>query len=297
MNSSEVKMIRDRLAELRKGQDDLDGPAEVEVTVEVTAEVAARNRFFSQIEEVTEGIRKIEDAVNQVRKKHSEILSSTDTDDAIKKELDDLTADIKRTGARVNAKLKEIAPKETDKDERQSADVRIRRSQHGAATRQFVEAMTQYHHVQEEYRDRCKDKIHRQLRITGKDPTEEELDEMLEKNNIDIFTQGIMMETAQERQRLADIEERHQEIMKLENSLRELHDLFMDVAVLVQSQGETIDNIAAHVDSAKEYVESAKVETSEALKYQTSARKKMIICGIIGVVIIVILVIIIIVSV
>ncbi|MPC99049.1 Syntaxin-1A [Portunus trituberculatus] len=45
-----------------------------------------------------------------------------------------------------------------------------------------------------------------------------------------------MMETAQERQRLADIEERHQEIMKLENSLRELHDLFMDVAVLVQSQ-------------------------------------------------------------
>ena len=46
----------------------------------------------------------------------------------------------------------------------------------------------------------------------------------------------IMMETAQERQRLADIEERHQEIMKLENSLRELHDLFMDVAVLVQSQ-------------------------------------------------------------
>ncbi|XP_045107915.1 syntaxin-like [Portunus trituberculatus] len=290
-------MIRDRLAELRKAQDDLDEGATVELKVEITAEEASRNRFFSQIEEVTEGIRKIEAAVNQVRKKHSEILSSTDSDDGIKKELDDLMADIKRTGAKVNAKLKEIAPQDVDKEDRFGADIRIRRSQHAAATRQFVEAMTQYHHVQEEYRDKCKDKIHRQLRITGKDPTEEELDEMLEKNNIDIFTQGIMMETAQERQRLADIEERHQEIMKLENSLRELHDLFMDVAVLVQSQGETIDNIAAHVCSAKDFVEDAKVETSQALQYQKSARKKMIICGIIGVVIVVILLVVIIVSV
>uniref|UniRef100_A0A0P4W450 t-SNARE coiled-coil homology domain-containing protein n=1 Tax=Scylla olivacea TaxID=85551 RepID=A0A0P4W450_SCYOL len=286
-------MIRDRLAELRKAQDDLDEDVEVEVTMEVTAEEASMNRFFSQIEEVLEGIRKIEAAVNQVRKKHTEILSSTDTDEDVKRELDDLTADIKRTGAKVNAKLKEIAPKEVDKEERDSADLRIRRTQHGAATRQFVEAMTQYHHVQEEYRDRCKEKIHRQLRITGKDPTEEELDEMLEKGNIDIFTQGIMMETAQERKRLADIEERHQEIMKLESSLRELHDLFMDMAVLVQSQGETIDNIAAHVANAKDYVEDAKVETGKALSYQTSARKKMIICGIIGVVIVVILVVVI----
>ncbi|KAK8378951.1 hypothetical protein O3P69_009588 [Scylla paramamosain] len=257
--------------------------------MEVTAEEASMNRFFSQIEEVLEGIRKIEASVNQVRKKHTEIFSSTDTDEDVKRELDDLTADIKRAGAKVNAKLKEIAPKEVDKEERDSADLRIRRTQHGAATRQFVEAMTQYHHVQEEYRDRCKEKIHRQMRITGKDPTEEELDEMLEKGNIDIFTQGIMMETAQERKRLADIEERHQEIMKLESSLRELHDLFVDMAVLVQSQGETIDNIAAHVASAKDYVEDAKVETGKALNYQKSARKKMIICGIIGVVIVVIL--------
>ena len=46
----------------------------------------------------------------------------------------------------------------------------------------------------------------------------------------------IIMETQQAKQTLADIEARHNDIMKLENSIRELHDMFMDMAMLVESQ-------------------------------------------------------------
>lgn len=45
-----------------------------------------------------------------------------------------------------------------------------------------------------------------------------------------------MMETQQAKQTLADIEARHSDIIKLENSIRELHDMFMDMAMLVESQ-------------------------------------------------------------
>lgn len=44
------------------------------------------------------------------------------------------------------------------------------------------------------------------------------------------------METQQAKQTLADIEARHADIIKLENSIRELHDMFMDMAMLVESQ-------------------------------------------------------------
>ena len=44
------------------------------------------------------------------------------------------------------------------------------------------------------------------------------------------------METQQARQTLADIEARHNDIMKLETSIRELHDMFMDMAMLVENQ-------------------------------------------------------------
>lgn len=46
----------------------------------------------------------------------------------------------------------------------------------------------------------------------------------------------IIMETQQAKQTLADIEARHADIIKLENSIRELHDMFMDMAMLVESQ-------------------------------------------------------------
>lgn len=38
------------------------------------------------------------------------------------------------------------------------------------------------------------------------------------------------------KQALNEIETRHSEIIKLENSIRELHDMFMDMAMLVESQ-------------------------------------------------------------
>lgn len=45
-----------------------------------------------------------------------------------------------------------------------------------------------------------------------------------------------MTDTQQAKQSLADIEARHQDIMKLEKSIKELHDMFMDMAMLVESQ-------------------------------------------------------------
>jgi len=46
----------------------------------------------------------------------------------------------------------------------------------------------------------------------------------------------IITETQQARQSLKDIEARHNDIVKLESSIRELHEMFMDMAMLVESQ-------------------------------------------------------------
>uniref|UniRef100_A0A1I7XBF4 t-SNARE coiled-coil homology domain-containing protein n=1 Tax=Heterorhabditis bacteriophora TaxID=37862 RepID=A0A1I7XBF4_HETBA len=65
---------------------------------------------------------------------------------------------------------------------------------------------------------------------------DEDLEEMIESGNPGVFTQGIITDTQQAKQTLADIEARHNDIMKLESSIRELHDMFMDMAMLVESQ-------------------------------------------------------------
>ena len=83
----------------------------------------------------------------------------------------------------------------------------------------------------------------------------------------------ILTDTQQAKQTLADIEARHADIMKLEKSIRELHDMFMDMAMLVESQGEMIDRIEYNVEQAVDYIESAKQDTKKAVKYQSKARK------------------------
>merc|ERR1712228_752600 len=88
-----------------------------------------------------------------------------------------------------------------------------------------------------------------------------------------VFTQGIIMDTAAAKQTLADIEARHGDIIKLETSIKELHDMFMDMAMLVESQGEMIDRIEYHVEHAVDYVQTATQDTKKALKYQSKARR------------------------
>lgn len=46
---------------------------------------------------------------------------------------------------------------------------------------------------------------------------------------------------------MAEIRERRQAVNDLEHSLMELHQIFLDMAVLVEAQGGLIENIAAHV--------------------------------------------------
>merc|ERR1719476_332966 len=84
------------------------------------------------------------------------------------------------------------------------------------------------------------------------------------------------MDTAAAKQTLADIEARHADIIKLETSIKELHDMFMDMAMLVESQGEMIDRIEYHVEHAVDYVQTATQDTKKALKYQSKARRKKV---------------------
>ncbi|XP_041977113.1 syntaxin-1A isoform X7 [Aricia agestis] len=268
-------MTKDRLAALQAAQSDDDdvGPDDVNVPVEG----GYMDEFFSEVEEIREMIDKIQANVEEVKKKHSAILSAPQSDEKTKHELEDLMADIKKTANKVRGKLKHIEQniEQEEHSNKSSADLRIRKTQHSTLSRKFVEVMTEYNRTQTDYRDRCKNRILRQLEITGRATTDDELEAMLEQDNPAVFTQGIIMETQQAKQTLADIEARHADIIKLETSIRELHDMFMDMAMLVESQGEMIDRIEYHVEHAVDYVQTATQDTKKALKYQSKARRRL----------------------
>ncbi|CAL1684994.1 unnamed protein product [Lasius platythorax] len=286
-------MTKDRLAALVAAQSDDDDVAD-DVSVNVGAPDDFMTEFFAEVEEIREMIDRIQTNVEDVKKKHSAILSAPQTDEKVKLELEDLMSDIKKTANKVRAKLKVIEQniEQEEHTNKSSADLRIRKTQHSTLSRKFVEVMTEYNRTQTDYRERCKGRIQRQLEITGRTTTNEELEEMLEQGNPAVFTQGIIMETQQAKQTLADIEARHADIIKLENSIRELHDMFMDMAMLVESQGEMVDCIEYCVNQTGDHVGQARGELIKAEEYQSKARKKLfliMICVTVAVIILIII--------
>lgn len=72
---------------------------------------------------------------------------------------------------------------------------------------------------------------------------------------------------------VAEIQERHSTVTNLERSLLELQQVFMDMAVLVQTQGEQLDDIENQVGRAKSFVEDGRQSLQVARSFQKNTYK------------------------
>ena len=81
---------------------------------------------------------------------------------------------------------------------------------------------------------------------------------------------------------------KYQDVLALEASVAELHQMFLDFALLTEQQGELLDQIEYQVWSAADYVEEGNVELHIAIVYQKKIRKKQ--CWIILIVVILIII-------
>ena len=68
--------------------------------------------------------------------------------------------------------------------------------------------------------------------------------------------------------------DRHDEFMKLEQSIREVYELFVELSALVESQGDSVNNIAQFVDEAVIHVEKGNTEIHKARVYKDKARRR-----------------------
>ncbi|KAJ8260699.1 hypothetical protein COCON_G00164220 [Conger conger] len=237
--------------------------------------------FFRKVEETRGLIGRISSQVEEVKNKHSCILSAPDPDERTKEKLAQLNDEIKRNANAVQDRLKGMQ-QGLSQDENEigaSVNIRIQKSQLSALSRSFGEVMTLYNEAQVSFKEKSKAQIQRQLEITERVTTNEQLEEMLESGNLAIFVSGGMTLEA-----LREIESRHRDIVQLESSIRELHSMFLDIALLVETQGDMTNNIEKNVCGAAEYVARAERETKKAVRYQTKARRKYIIIAIVVVV-------------
>ncbi|KAM9837837.1 syntaxin-4 [Aulostomus maculatus] len=231
--------------------------------------------LFKKVQEIREELQKLKRMVSELENKQKTVLGVALPEEGMKKELQMLRDEIKTLASQIQRKLKNIEPKKVEDDGKYVyINTRIQRTQHGVLSKEFVELMGYCNTIQAQYRDRNVERIQRQLKITGTNVTDQELDSMLESGQTDVFTQNILIDAKATKQALNEIESRHDEILKLERSIKDLHDMFQYLAMEVEAQGDMVNHIENNIKQSTDYVERAKDNMEKAVINQQRARKK-----------------------
>ena len=73
---------------------------------------------------------------------------------------------------------------------------------------------------------------------------------------------------------VSDIQDKYQNILRLEQNVNELFELFQELATLIAAQGEMLDNIEANLDDANDYLEKAEVQLEHAQELHKKGRSR-----------------------
>lgn len=115
--------------------------------------------------------------------------------------------------------------------------------------------------------------------VTGQQADDETIESIIETGQSETFLQKAIQEQGRGHviETIREIQERHDSVKQIEKNLLELHQIFMDMAVLVEAQGEQLNNIEAQVNRSASYVERGTTQLRIAKSHQRSARKWTII--------------------
>ncbi|XP_006655835.1 syntaxin-132-like [Oryza brachyantha] len=126
--------------------------------------------------------------------------------------------------------------------------------------------------IQKEYREVVERRV---FTVTGERADEETIDRLIETGDSEQIFQRAIQEQGRGRvlDTLQEIQERHDTVKEIEQKLLELQQIFLDMSVLVEAQGEILDNIESQVSGAAEHIQTGTNLLQKARFLQKNTRK------------------------
>jgi len=111
--------------------------------------------------------------------------------------------------------------------------------------------------------------------VTGQHADDDTIENIIETGNSETFLQKAIQEQGrgQVLETIKEIQERHDAVKDIEKNLIELHQIFMDMATLVETQGEQLNDIEQQVNKATSFVARGTTQLKIAKDHQRSTRK------------------------
>lgn len=221
----------------------------------------------------------IRSATRDLSRMHEENIANVDEERAkeLREKITDYSEQMSKFLADAKEELEHISESVTEmkKDqqtiEENAAVVRIQENLYFYLSRLLREAMMQYDEMQGRNKEKYKEKTKRQILI--KDPTMTEERAQLLTEQLGTTAESEIFK--QSKHILASITETRNDIYRIEQSMRDLQQMFNEMAILVNEQGEMIDVILTNLQSTSKYLAKGRRELKRARSYQKKSRKKL----------------------
>ncbi|NXJ02317.1 STX19 protein, partial [Psophia crepitans] len=284
--------MRDRLQELKLRAKELQTAGENNsATVQEEQEEFEQQAIIYEKEPITERhlfeIQKLQNEINNLveevhkfSQQQKSLVSSMRRFSVLKKE-SNIAREIKIQAEHIRKCLDELSKtvKKAESEHGPSrATVRILASQYSFLSQRYLNAMLSYNDAITAKQEKCRRFIVRQLEVAGKEVSEEEVNDMLQQGKWEIFNENLLTEVKITKAQLSEIEQRHKELVSLESQIKDLKELFIQISVLVEEQGEMINNIEISMNNTQEYTQVSKEKFGLAVKYRKRNPCKVICC-------------------
>ncbi|KAF5473464.1 hypothetical protein F2P56_010073 [Juglans regia] len=157
-----------------------------------------------------------------------------------------------------------------------SSSERTRTSVVNGLRKKLKDSMESFNTLRQQISSEYRETVQRRyFTVTGQNPDDKTVDLLISTGESETFLQKAIQEQGRGRvlDTIHEIQERHDAVREMEKNLKELHQVFLDMAVLVQAQGEQLDNIESHVARANSFVRGGTRELQTARKHQKNTRK------------------------
>ncbi|WOL09033.1 hypothetical protein Cni_G17786 [Canna indica] len=258
---------------------------EAGMTAEMASEAAGANlnKFFEEVESVKKDLRDLESLYRRLQEanEESKLAHSAKAMKEVRGRMDGDIGQVLRKAKEVKAKLEAL-----DRSNAQHRNVpgcgpgssadRTRTSVVGGLGNKLKDLMDNFQGLRARIAAEYKETVGRRyFTVTGTQADEETIETLISSGASETFMQKAIQEQGrgQVMDTISEIQERHDAVKDIERSLLDLHQVFLDMAALVETQGHQLNDIENHVAHASSFVRRGAVELETAREYQKDSRK------------------------
>lgn len=237
-------------------------------------------KFFDDVAQVQKSLAAARAGANQIEKIRFDALQcvTKQQEDAVSARLNDVLLQTNKSLTFAKTKMDNMKSEEETADIPQQ-QVAIRSNMYAALIRKFSDVVKDFHNQEELYRKEVDDKAKRQLKLACPDKSEAEITSMLEQgqDTAQVVKQKMGGTHVSVLDALNRVQDKYKDVRRLEKSMQELNQMYIDMAKLVEYQGEMVDSIAHSVTAANANIVKGETELKQA--HETMKKKRKLMCA------------------